>query len=48
MGMIDDETALIDHGKEEIELPRGVNQLYTTENEGGNVFHIQLPKTDEQ
>ena len=48
VGMIDGETALIDHDREEIELPRGISQLGTTENEGGNVFHIQLPETNKQ
>ena len=48
VGMIDNETALIDHEREEIELPRGISQLYTNENKGGNVFHIQLPVTNEK
>ena len=48
VGMIDGETALIDHDREEIELPRGISQLGTTENERGNVFHIQLPETNKQ
>ena len=43
--MIDNETALIDHESEEIELPRGISQLYTTEDKRGNAFHIQLPET---
>ena len=44
-GMISENVALVDHKKETIELPNGINQLYTTRSEQGNVFHIALPTT---
>ena len=43
--MITEDTALIDHEKDRVELPRGINQLYTTQEKWGNAFHIQLPTT---
>ena len=45
VGMITEDAALIDHEKDTVELPRGINQLYTTQEKQGNAFHIQLPTT---
>ena len=45
MGMISENVALVDHKKDTVELPNGINQLYTTRGEQGNVFHIALPTT---
>ena len=46
VSMITEDAALINHERDMIELPYGINQLYITEEKQGNTFHIKLPKTE--